>query len=124
MGEKKYSIRFTDEEDERYKDLMKRARSPTLANLIRSALDAACENPSILTPSRDKTDLDVLINALEISANERIKTNTEFQANVLERLYYLENSQELIMKKLKVPKKEQEKIKGETDFESVIFKKS
>ncbi len=121
MREKKYSIRFTDKESERYKKLMEQVRSPNMSTLIRDLLETAYNNPEIINPVQNKTNLDVIMKVLEISAEESIKSDENFQKEVFSRLNRLEKGLDLMMTKMKIPKKKREKIKEEDDFESNIF---
>lgn len=100
---------------------MKRARSPNMSTLIRDLLETAHESPEIINPIKDKTNLDVLMNALEISGNERIEYNEKFRNHILSRLDNLEKGLDLIMEKMKIPKREREKVKGKSNFENIIF---
>lgn len=109
-----------EEEKEEFTNLAK-ARGISLTLYIRECLRASKENPQFLNPTTNKTNLDMLLKALEISANERIKRDESFKAQVLQRLDNVEESQQLLLKKAKIPKKERNHLKREDDSERVIF---
>lgn len=121
MGEKHYSIYFTEEEHEKYTKLAKEKRSP-LSIVIRDALNAVIANPHLLNPTEPKTDLETLIQALEISGEERIKGDKEFKSEIFKRFGVLENKITLLMKKAKIPKKEIAKIEGVDISGEEVFK--
>ena len=120
MSRKQFPVYFSEEEHEIFMDLAKKKRT-TLNKLIKEALYSVKDNPQFLNPSTPKADLDVLLKAMEISANERIKENNHFQEDVLRRLDKLESGVKALMKKAKVPKKERKKIEGDSGLEDAIF---
>lgn len=118
---KSFPVYFDDEEEKTmFQDLAKNRRL-SLNELIKQSLYAAKENPQFLNPTTDKTDIDVLLTALEKSAQERINHNKKFENLVFQRLEILEKGQELLLEKAKISKKEQLKIKDETEYEDIIF---
>ena len=120
MPKKQFPVYFTEEEHKDFMELAKKKRT-TLNKLILEALYSVKADPQFLNPSTPKADLDVLLKAMEISASERIQETDEFQNDVLKRLDKLEMGVKALMKKAKVPKKEQKKIEGDRGDEDAVF---
>lgn len=121
LGDKKYSIRFTEEELQKYQSFANE-RNRTLATVIRDALDAVCENPALLKPSHPKTDLDTIINALEISARERLTNDMNFRQDVYDNLARVNHKINFLLESMKIPSKtikrlDNQDISGEAIFD-------
>ena len=120
MPKKQFPVYFTEDEHAIFTELAKKKRT-NLNKLIKEALYSVQADPQFLNPTTPKADIDVLLSAMEISANERIKENEQFQITVLKRLDQLEQGVQALMKKIKVPKDEQRKIKGADTSGDAIF---
>jgi len=115
-----FPVYFTEEEHEDFKDLARERRTP-LVQLIRDLLYSYKANPAILNPIKDQTDIDVLLNALEISANERKQHNQKFESMIISSLNILDRKVNELMKKAKFPKKMIEELEGKDVSGERIF---
>ena len=120
MPKVQFPMYLEEKDHEEYTKLAKE-KGISLTQYIRDCLYASKENPQFLNPTTAKTNLDEIINALEISANERLYAEESFKNQVLERLDNVEEGLQTLMKKAKIPKKERDQIKGQKDVEDVIF---
>ena len=120
LGDKKYSIRFTEEELQKYQSFANE-RNRTLATVIRDALDAVCENPALLKPSHPKTDLDTIINALEISARERLTNEKHFKDGIQDQVLRLDHKINYLLKTMKVSQKKINELNGKDVSGERIF---
>ena len=120
LGDKKYSIRFTDEELEKYSKFAEERRRP-LATIIRDAMDTICDNPALLSPSTPKNAHDVIIGFMEMSAKERLDNDLHFRKDVYDNLARLHHKINFLLKKAKVPQKEIQKLNGEDISGEAIF---
>lgn len=116
----KYSIRFNKDEEAKYKELAKKLNRP-LSIIIRDALDTICENPSLLNPTNPTLDIDILINALEISAKERKASNALIQKDTQEQFSRMDRKINYLLKKAKVSDKVLKKLDGEDTSGEKIF---
>lgn len=121
MKRKQFPTYFDNEKEQKIFEEFAKKRGLSLNSLIKQALYAVREHPEMLNPAKDKTNLDVLITALEKSADERIGHNQKFEETVLSRLNKIEGNLGLIMDKQKIPKSKRKKDKDKDDFDSVIF---
>ena len=112
LTEIKYSIRFSEEEDRKYKKLASDLGRP-LSIIIRDALDTISENPALLNPTNPKMELDVLINALERAAYDRQNSDMNFQESVYEQFSVINSKVNYLLKKAKVSKKIIKQLNGE-----------
>ena len=116
----KYSIRFTEEEREKYEELAKRLKRP-LSLIIRDALDSVSENPSLLNPTTPTMDIDVILSMLEKSANERLDNDSKLRKDLYDQLARLNHKVNYLLKKANIPKKELKKFDGEDISGEAIF---
>lgn len=121
MKRKQFPTYFDNEEEQKIFEEFAKERGLSLNSLIKQSLYAIREHPEILNPAKDKASLDVLITALEKSANERIEHNQMFEETVLSRLDKIEEDLRLIIDKKKNPKSKRKQTRGETNFDTVIF---
>lgn len=120
MKKIQFPVYFTEEEHQDFMDLAKEKRTP-LVQLIRDLLYAYKSNPTILNLPQSQTDIDVLLNALEISANERIQYNQKFERQIVSSLNILDRKVNELMKKAKFSKKKIEELEGKDISGEVIF---
>ena len=104
-------MRLTEEERARYKDLEKRYGRP-LSSIIREALDTIHTNPDLLNPTTSKTDFDILLQAYELTANERLDREEKSQNELLSEITKLNQKVNFLLKKARISKKEIQKIEG------------
>lgn len=122
MKRKQFPTYFDNEEEQKIFEKFAKERGLSLNSLIKQALYSVRENPESLNPTKNKSNLDVLLTVLEKSASERIDHNQNFEENVLSRLDKIEQFLDLIMDKQKIPKSKRKKVEGEDDFDTIIFK--
>jgi len=116
MSKKQFPVYFTEIEHQEFMDIAKKRRT-TLNQMIRDALYAAKEDPNFLNPATEKTDLDVLIKILEVSANERIHE----RSRLLDRFDIIERKVDRLMEKAKIPKTEIRKLEGKDTSSEAVF---
>jgi len=120
MKKIQFPVYFTEEEHEDFKILAKKKRT-TLNQLIRDALYSAKENPNFLNPTAPKPKLETLIQALEISAEERIKENERIITETTIHFSILEKKINLLMKQAKIPQKVIDKIEQKDKSGEEVF---
>lgn len=120
MKKIQFPVYFTEEEHKDFMELAKEKRTP-LVQLIRDLLYTYKANPAILGPTQPQTDIDVLLNALELSANERIQYNQKSERVIISSLNILDRKVNELMKKAKFSKKKIEELEGKDVSGEAIF---
>ena len=120
MKKVQFPVYFTESEHTEFMEMSKKRRT-TLNQLIRDALYSAKEDPNFLNPTGEKTDLETLIKALEITGDDRIKADHKFKTDLSVQLIILDEKVSLLMKKAKIPQKTIDEIEKKDTSGEEIF---
>jgi len=120
MKKIQFPVYFTESEHAEFMEMAKK-RHTTLNQFIRDALYSAKEDPNFLNPAGEKTDLETLIKALEITGENRIREDNKFKADLSIQLEILDEKVSLVMKKIKISQKTIDEIEKKDTSGEEIF---